>query len=125
VALHSKKQNQFWVWIADDQKRRKPIAFHCGCRGAQSGQKLYSKLKALHADQFATDCWLAYQEFIPPEKHIRGKSHPQRIEGFNSQVRYFLARFRRRTKCYSKSPQAVIDALTLFFFNINPLSILI
>ena len=123
MALHSKKQNQFWVWIAYDQKRRKPIAFHCGCRGSESGKELYKKVKTVGADAFATDCWRAYNEFIPEEKHIRGKRYTQRIEGFNSQVRHFLARFARRTKCYSKSPDAVVDALTLFFFKINPLSI--
>ena len=119
------KKNQFWVWIAYDQKGRKPIAFHCGCRGSESGKKLYWKIEALDSVRFATDCWRAYNEFIPVEKHVRGKVHTQRIESFNSRVRHFLARFGRRTQCYSKSKDAVVDALTLFFFKTNPLSILI
>ena len=56
---------------------------------------MYEKISTLGAHSYATDCWRAYDDFLPPSKHIRGKKHIQSIESFISQVRYFLARFAR------------------------------
>ena len=36
------------------------------------------------------------------------------VEGMNSELRHYLARFHRKTKCYSKSPRMVILSLYLF-----------
>ncbi len=125
MALHSKKQNELWVWIAYDRDQREPVGFYCGCRGVESGGRLYQSIARLEADYYATDSWRAYNEFIPESKHVRGKQYTQRIEGFNSLVRLFLARFVRKTKRYSKSFSSVVDALTLFLFKCNPISILL
>ncbi len=35
------------------------------------------------------------------------------IEGFNSLIRHYLARFRRKTKCYTKSLEMMILSLKL------------
>ena len=36
------------------------------------------------------------------------------VEGMNSELRHYLARFHRKTKCYSKSPRMVILSIYLF-----------
>ena len=41
--------------------------------------------------------------FIPKEKHIKSKAETYTVEGYNSLFRHFLARLRRKTKCYTKS----------------------
>ncbi len=51
----------------------------------------------------ATDYWKPYEGFVPPEKHIQSKAETFTVEGYNSLFRHFLARLRRKTKCYSKS----------------------
>lgn len=51
----------------------------------------------------ASDYWKAYKEIIPKEKHIQSKSETFTVEGYNSLFRHFLARMRRKSKCYSKS----------------------
>jgi len=51
----------------------------------------------------ATDYWKAYETFIPQEKHIRSKAETFTVEGYNSLFRHFLARLKRKSKCYSKS----------------------
>lgn len=51
----------------------------------------------------ATDNWKAYGEFIPKELHIISKAETYTVEGYNSLFRHFLARLRRKTKCYTKS----------------------
>ena len=50
-----------------------------------------------------TDYWDPSEHFVPPEKHIQSKAETYTVEGYNSLFRHFLARFRRKTKCYSKS----------------------
>ena len=49
-----------------------------------------------------TDYYKSYESIIPKEKHIQSKSETYTIEGYNSLFRHFLARMRRKTKCYSK-----------------------
>jgi insertion element IS1 protein InsB len=51
-----------------------------------------------------TDHWGAYRSIIPWNMyHKASKAETFTVEGYNSNVRHFLARMRRKTKCYSKS----------------------
>lgn len=50
----------------------------------------------------ASDYWKAYESIIPKEKHLQTKAETFTVEGYNSLFRHFLARMRRKTKCYSK-----------------------
>ena len=50
-----------------------------------------------------TDFWKPYEHFVPREKHVQSKAETFTVEGYNSLFRHFLARLRRKTKCYSKS----------------------
>jgi len=54
-------------------------------------------------DRIMTDYWKPYENFIPKDKHVQSKAETYTIEGYNSLFRHFLARLRRKTKCYSKS----------------------
>jgi insertion element IS1 protein InsB len=53
-------------------------------------------------EHVASDHWEAYESIIPKEKHIQTKAETFTVEGYNSLFRHFLARMRRKTKCYSK-----------------------
>ena len=50
-----------------------------------------------------TDYWEPYEQFVPSKKHRQSKAETYTVEGSNSLLRHFLARFRRKTKCYSTS----------------------
>ncbi len=50
-----------------------------------------------------TDHWRTYAEFIPKAIHTRSKAETHTVEGYNCIFRHFLARLRRRSKCYTKS----------------------
>ena len=50
-----------------------------------------------------TDCWRAYEEFVPRKIHTQSKAETYTVEGYNSIFRHFLARLRRKSKCYTKS----------------------
>jgi len=50
-----------------------------------------------------TDYWRAYAEFLPRNVHTQSKAETYTVEGYNSIIRHFLARLRRKSKCYTKS----------------------
>ncbi len=66
-----------------------------------------------------TDHWKAYNEFVPHEKHICSKAQTYTVEGYNSIFRHFLARLRRRTKCYSKSKKMLLLSIKLLMAKWN------
>ena len=68
-----------------------------------TGEQLWDAIESPLIDQVMTDYWEPYKHFVPPENHIQSKAETFTVEGYNSLFRHFLARFRRKTKCYSKS----------------------
>jgi insertion element IS1 protein InsB len=66
-----------------------------------------------------TDYWKAYDDFIPDELHRRSKKETQTIESYNSLFRHFLARLRRRGKCYSKSADMLYYSCLLLIAKLN------
>ncbi|HIO45307.1 MAG TPA: IS1 family transposase [Methylococcales bacterium] len=49
-----------------------------------------------------SDYWSPYEKFVPKEIHTQSKAETYTVEGYNSLFRHFLARLRRKSKCYSK-----------------------
>jgi len=66
-----------------------------------------------------SDYWKAYENFVPREIHIQSKAETYTIEGYNSLFRHFLARMRRKSKCYSKSKEALKEAITMLMLKWN------
>lgn len=60
-----------------------------------------------------TDFWKPYEKIIPPEIHVQSKAETYTVEGYNSIIRHFLARFKRKTKCYSKSMEMLEYSILL------------
>ena len=61
----------------------------------------------------ASDYWKAYESIIPKEKHIQSKKETFTVEGYNSLFRHFLARMRRKSKCYSKKMDMLAISILL------------
>jgi insertion element IS1 protein InsB len=53
-------------------------------------------------DYIASDYWKPYESIIPKEKHIQSKKETFMVEGYDSLFRHFLARMKRKSKCYFK-----------------------
>jgi insertion element IS1 protein InsB len=88
--------------------------------------KLWEQIKDLTVGFYASDHWKSYEEFIPPQKHLQTKAETYTVEGYNSLVRHYLARFKRKTKCYSKADYMIVISLNLLMMkHNNELSILI
>ena len=60
-----------------------------------------------------TDYWKPYELFLPPELHTQSKAETFTVEGYNSLFRHFLARLRRKSKCYSKCMKMLLYSVTL------------
>lgn len=73
----------------------------------------------------ASDYWKSYEEIVPREKHMQSKAETYTVEGYNGLFRHFLARMRRKSKCYSKSMKMLeLSVLLLMSYRNNQLSIL-
>ena len=59
-----------------------------------------------------TDHYPAYRQIVPKDMHVETKSETAAIEGLNSRIRHYPARFRRKTFCYSKAKHMVKATLT-------------
>jgi insertion element IS1 protein InsB len=66
-----------------------------------------------------TDYWQPYQLFLPPEIHIQSKAETFTVEGYNSLFRHFLARLRRKSKCYSKCMKMLLYSVILLMLKRN------
>jgi insertion element IS1 protein InsB len=75
-------------------------------------------------ETIASDYWKPYETIIPKNKHIQTKAETFTVEGYNSLFRHFLARMRRKSKCYSKSMKMLeLSILLLMHHRNNSLSI--
>lgn len=66
-----------------------------------------------------SDYWNPYEKFIPGELHIQSKAETYTVEGYNSLFRHFLARLRRKSKCYSKSQEMLKYSVMLLMLKWN------
>ncbi|WP_094227757.1 IS1 family transposase [Methanolobus psychrotolerans] len=92
-----------WIWIAVDRVGKKFIDCSFGSRGTETGIQLWRKLETKAVGQIMTDYWKAYAAFLPRKIHTRSKAETYTVEGYNSILRHFLTRLRRKSKCYTKS----------------------
>ena len=101
-----KKTEKLWLWRAYDPIARRTIAWVLGRRDDATCQKLLNKI-GLEGKTFVTDDWEGYHRLIPDDQLFTGKDLTVPIEQDNSNIRHFLARFRRRTKVVSKVVEMV------------------
>ena len=109
-----KKKQKCWVWAAYDRDRGRGLAFYLGSRNQKSCEGLFKQLSRFDIQYYCTDGFKAYHSVIPREKHIATKSETCAIESFNSRIRHYLARFHRKTFCYSKAIHMIYATLTIF-----------
>lgn len=91
-----------------------------GTRGTETGNLLWEKInKNCENSVIHTDYWKSYSEFLPEVRHIKSKAGTFTVEGYNSRLRHFLARLRRKAKCYSKSIEMLKYSLILAMWYLN------
>lgn len=90
-----------------------------GDRSTETGVKLWKNIENKGIELVFSDYWKSYKEMVPSGKLHQSKSETFTIEGFNSLIRHYLARFRRKTKCYTKSLKMMILSLKLLMAKRN------
>jgi insertion element IS1 protein InsB len=103
----SVKKNYVWIWTAVNREGKKFVDFVIGNRGFQTGIKIWNRVANSTPVRVMTDYWKPYKQIIPRRIHTQSKAETYTVEGYNSIIRHFLARFKRRTKCYSKSLEMI------------------
>ena len=76
--------------------------------------ELFRQIKYVNIEKYATDCFCVYKDIIPDEKHITSKKETCHVENFNSRLRHYSARLKRRTFCYTKKPYMLFLSILLF-----------
>ncbi|MDO4250144.1 MAG: IS1 family transposase [Moraxella sp.] len=113
------KKHTCWTWIAIDRQTKHLLGFVCGRRDTKTFQRLYHQLNIDNINLFCSDYWKVCQEVIPTHKHLQSKAQTFTVEGYNSRIRHYLARFKCKTKCYSKCQKMIEHSLTLLFAKWN------
>ncbi len=113
MAFSPKKTRKLWLWRAYDPVARRTLAWVVGDRDDATCQKLLDKI-GVEGKTFVADDWDGYHRLIPEAQLFTGKDLTVPIEQDNSNIRHFLARFRRRTKVVSKSTEMVDLSLRLY-----------
>ena len=98
--------------MAREQKRI--LGIELGSRATVTGQRLYQTLDRSEVQQVMTDRYKPYEAIVPRSLHHPSKAQTYTVEGYNSLFRHFLARLRRKSKCYSKSIEMLRYSLLLF-----------
>ena len=74
------------------------------------------------ARRYYSDRMVAYQGLIyHPGEHtaMPDKSETCRVEGMNAELRHYLARLQRRSRCFSRCAEALRRSVKLFVFAWN------
>lgn len=81
--------------------------------------KLWEKIEHVANGVVFADYWKAYNEFVPKELLVQSKAETFTVEGYNSLFRHFLARLRRKTKCYTKAKYMLVHSVKLLMMKRN------
>ena len=104
---------------AIDTNSKQILGFVCGKTDTNTFKRLYQQLNTHNMQLFFSDYWKSYRQVILKPKHITSKAQTFTIEGYNSLIRHFIARFTRKSKCYSKSEKMIENTLNLLFAKRN------
>ena len=77
---------------------------------------------APRAGQYYSDAWIAYENVVySPGQHqgLPNKTQTYSVEANNAELRQYLARLARTSRCFSRSREALRTALKLFIFAWN------
>ena len=81
---------------------KKLVGFFIGDRSSESFEKFCENI--------------SHNDIIPSNKHSIGKSNTYTVERMNRLLRHYLARFARKTYCWSRSLSMISFSVSLFAF---------
>jgi IS1 family transposase len=89
----------------------------------RSGKEFQDMLaKSVQGHDYFSDDYQGYKTVLywPSIHHpMKDKSETYSVEGTNADLRHYLARLRRRSRCFSRCEKALRDTVKLFGFAYN------
>lgn len=121
VQLHRREKNQIYIITIVDRLTR----CYLGCQVAwertqEAIQELVDeapKAKRYYSDAFDVYDRLWYHWGV--YEVSQGKTDTYSVEADNAELRHYLARLGRRSRCFSRCPEALKAALKLFMYCFN------
>jgi insertion element IS1 protein InsB len=90
-----------------------------GCRGIRTLKRLWKRLERFTVEVYCTDHWRAYQSVLPNGRLVQSKAETYTAEQTWSDLRHWLARFKRRGKVVSRSLADMKQAIAMQFHRVN------
>ena len=104
-----------WLWTAVNRVTERLVGFFVSNRSSESFEKLCENISHIDAKFYVTDKFSVY-DIISSNKHLIGKSNTYTVERMNRLLRHYLARFARKTYCWSRSLSMISFSVSLFAF---------
>ena len=90
------------MWTAVDHFKPGILGWVLGDHSSKTFKPLWEFVEKWRCYFYVTDGWKVYPMFIPDSDQIICKTYMTRVEGENTRLRYYLARLKRKTLCYSR-----------------------
>jgi insertion element IS1 protein InsB len=120
VDIRGKEKNKAYIVTAVDRQTHTIVGFAV-CR-ERTVEILQSVIDAApKAENYYTDGFLMYQDlsYWGNHKMLKDKSETYSVEGGNSDLRHYLARLARSSRCFSRCYKALARAVELFVYFYN------
>ncbi|MDD5462193.1 MAG: IS1 family transposase [Methylococcales bacterium] len=108
-----------WIGMAVDRNGKRLLNCEVGSRDTDTGRKLWDAIKNNSITDVMSDYRSPYETCVPQKLPTQSKAETYTIEGYNSLFRHFLARLRRKSKCYSKSKDMLKYSVMLLMLKWN------
>ncbi len=115
-----KEKNKAYIVTAVDRLTHTIVGFAvCGERTLELFQSIIDN--TIKAENYFTDSFLMYQDLSYWGKHtmLKDKSETYSVEGANADLRHYLARLQRASRCFSRCFKALSRAVELFVYFYN------
>lgn len=110
------KTHPCWIMYAINRLTREPVALQVGNRNTINLRKLIERLLVNNPKKIYTDKLNIYTKIIPKSIHGKTQYGTNHIERKNLTLRTHLKPLNRKTICYSKNRQMLINCLLIFFW---------
>jgi insertion element IS1 protein InsB len=101
---------------------KRVLGYTLGNRSAHTDHKLSKAILCLEVERYYTGDWGAYESVFYKEQHIKSKAATYAVECMNSLLRHYLARYKSRSPCYSKSVAMIAYSLNLLLKQLETMS---
>jgi IS1 family transposase len=120
VDICGEEKNKAYIVTAVDRSTHTIVGFAvCAERTLELLQSVVDN--SIKAENYYTDSFLMYQDLSYWGNHtmLKDKSETYSVEGTNADLKHYLARLQRASRCFSRCFKALARAIELFVYFYN------